>query len=257
MPELKSKTPRPKKGRKADRYLWYWKPPFSDPNSPHYFQRQHWWKQSRNDASHDSAIYELLRRHPDMGELQRRICLSKEYCSTSHQVADEIRYCALRSWINLSEREKVMFQKSLSVAYPGKGRNLTRRVFDLTEEALIFAELERDVGGPCYEDFIGKVTDSYASEDRFIVAVSTNFESREKAKTALKRITEIFWSYWRPGLHVRAHWENWFSVIQTFESEFAKDGASKFKLGYPRSFKAFVGLFRGICIKTSVSTSSE
>src|ERR1039457_1978590 len=67
---MKAATSSPIPRRKADRYLWYWKPPFNEPKSQHYFNREPWWKKHPEDIPHDAALYELLRRHPLVGELR-------------------------------------------------------------------------------------------------------------------------------------------------------------------------------------------
>lgn len=240
------------KRRKADQFLWYWKPPFNDPKSPFRFDREHWWKKSPDDLSHDAALYELLRRHPKVGELQSRcIRFSHEFWLTTHYIAMEmLLHCVgLRSWPKLSKDERSKFQSTLRAAWPGKGQILTKRVWDLTKEARAWAESEKDVGGPSVEECMGDLAKRLGAEGRLILAVDTDFGSKREAKAALKKIPDIFWKYWhKPCGLVRARWEDWCLVITAFENEFAVEGDAKFKLGYPTNFKRFIGLFASVSL---------
>jgi hypothetical protein len=266
---MKAETSRPTEQRKADRYLWYWKPPFNDPKSQHCFNREHWWKRFRKDVFHDSALFELLRRHPAAGELQRKILhISHESWPTT--VADELvlkgpvpqvvrlendslyhvlsqmvlNRSFLRTWRELSEGQRAEFQNSLKAGYPGKGRDLTKGVFDLTEAAQAWAKSEENVGGPSFHQCIEDLARAYASDGRLIMAVDTEFGSKEEAKAALRQMAGIFWKHQhKPTTLVRARLEDWLLVIEAFEKEFAKDGDVKFKLGYPPKFKKFLALF--------------
>src|ERR1035438_3849603 len=84
-------TSSPAQPRKADQFLWYWKPPFNDPKSPHHFDREHWWNKTPAGVSHDAALYELLRRDPRMGALQReRLHLSQEPRRTTQRFGNDL-----------------------------------------------------------------------------------------------------------------------------------------------------------------------
>jgi hypothetical protein len=50
---------------------WYWRPPFSDPSSPDYFERNDWWTECGKDVPQFAAEYEYLRRHPIVGMFMR------------------------------------------------------------------------------------------------------------------------------------------------------------------------------------------
>ena len=147
--------------RKADHYLWYWKPPCDNAKPRDYFDREHWWKTHPEKVPHDAALYELLRRHPAVGELKRQIRQSVQEPTTNrhakgelvlkgpvplvvklgpgpmYHVASEmvLKGYYLRPWSKLSEEERAKFRNSLKATYPGKGRDLTKGVFDLTEAA--------------------------------------------------------------------------------------------------------------------------
>jgi SAM-dependent methyltransferase len=150
----------------------------------------------------------------------------------------------LRTWRELSEGQRAEFQNSLKAHYPGKGRDLTKGVFDLTEAAQAWAKSEKDVGGPSFDQCIEDLARAYASDGRLILAVDTEFGSKEEAKVALRQMAGIFWKHQhKPTMLVRARLEDWLLVIEAFEKEFAKDGDAKFKLGYPPKFKKFLALF--------------
>jgi hypothetical protein len=312
---MKAESSSPTQQRKADRYLWYWKPPFNDPKSQHCFNRENWWKKSPKEVFHDAALFELLRRHPAVGELQRKILhMSHEPWPTT--VANELvlkgpvpqvvrlendslyhvlsqvvlNRSFLRTWRELSEGQRAEFQNSLKAAYPGKGRDLTKGVFDLTEAAQAWAKSEKNVGGPSFDECIAELVEAYtldgprmrpaklkrvlasiaktctsdarlmrpakfkefienlarehASHERLILAVDTEFGSKKEAKAALQQMAGIFWKHQhKPATLVRARSEDWLLVIEAFETEFAKDGDTKFKLGYPPKFKKFLALF--------------
>ena len=266
---VKEKTSSSAQRRKADQFLWYWKPPFNDPKSPHHFDLEHWWKKAPVGISHDAALYELLRRHPRMGELQReRLLLSQELGRTTHHfandlvltgpkplvikleneslyhIATQMLFYSLRSWPKLSTEDRVKFQSSLKATYPGKGRDLTKGVFDITEKARAWAKSEKDVGGPSVEECIGDLAKGYGADERLLLAVDTDFGSRKEAEAALKQITDIFWKYWHePRWRVRAHVWDWLKAIQDFEREFKLNGYEQFKLGYPKTFKKFIAHF--------------
>lgn len=266
---MKTETSSSEKRRKADEFLWYWKPPFNDPKSSHHFDRGHWWKKPPADISHDAALYELLRRHPKMGVLQReRLLLNQERGRTSnhfannlvltgpnplvvkfeneslYQIATQMFFYSLRSWPKLSTEDQVKFQNSLKVTYPGKGKDLTKGVFDLTEMARQWFKSEKDVGGPSFAECIGDLAKGYGADARRILALDTDFGSRKEAEAALKQLTDIFWKYWQvPKQRVRAHVWDWLKAIQDFECEFNRNGYGQFKLGYPKTFKKFIAHF--------------
>jgi hypothetical protein len=266
---MKLEMSKPTQQRKADQFLWYWQPPFNDPKSHHHFDREHWWKETPRDVSHDASLYELLRRHPKMGELQcERLRFSQEPYPTTHpfasdlvltgpkplivkleneslnHVAWQMLFYSLRSWPKLSTEDRAKFQNSLKASYPGKGRDLTKGVFDLTEAARAWAKSEEDVGGPSFEECIGDLAKGYSTDERLILAVDTDFGSKKEAKAALKQISDIFWKRWRkPKRQVRAHELDWLKAIQDFEREFDLMGYEQFKLGYPKTFKKFIAHF--------------
>ena len=264
---MKAEISNPTRQRKSDRYLWYWKPPFGNKKSPLRFDRRHWWKRNRKDVSHYAALYELLRRHPAVGELQRQTLRSSQE-ATAHQsvravvlngpnpvtvtlgpdpvdhVANEIFGFCLRPWTKLSKEQQAKFQNSLKVTYPGKGRDLTKGVFDLTDGAKEWAESEKDVGGPSFEECLKDLVESYASDGRLILAIDTDFGSKKEADAALKQLAGIFYKHLRlTSKSVRAHESAWLKAIQDFESNFNLDQISLFKLGYPATFKKFIAYF--------------
>jgi hypothetical protein len=268
---MKAETSTPATRRKAQYYLWYLELPFNDPQSPHSFDRGHWWNTTPKDVFHDNSLYELLRRHPKSGERNReRLCVIQK-ChdspNTPHfgkelvlkgpnplvltlenpgldYVINQMLFYSLRPWTRLSKDERANFQKSLRTAYPGKGRDLTKGVFDLTQLAHEAAELEKNVGGPSFEEFISQIATGYASDGRLILATDTEFASKKDAKMALKQISEVFWKYWRkPTRLVRAHESDWLKAISDFEREFDLKGHSQIKSGYSVKFKKFIAHF--------------
>jgi|GEM_PF-1292115 len=266
---MKAEISNPTRQRKLDHYLWYWKPPFGTKKSPLHFDRRHWWKRNRKDVSHDAALYELFRRHPAVGELQRikaeiderrrhpavgelqRQTLRSSQETMDHQsvrhVANEIFGFCLRPWTKLSKEQQAKFQNSLKVTYPGKGRDLTKGVFDLTDGAKEWAESEKDVGGPSFEECLKDLVESYASDGRLILAIDTDFGSKKEADAALKQLAGIFYKHLRlTSKSVRAHESAWLKAIQDFESNFNLDQISLFKLGYPATFKKFIAHFEDV-----------
>lgn len=254
---MKAETSSSAQRRKADQFLWYWKPPLNDPKSPHHFDQEHWWKKTPGHASHDAALYELLRRHPKVGDLQReQLRLSQEPRPITHPFASDLVLTgpkplvvnleheslnhvawqmlsySLRSCPKLSTEDRAKFQNSLKATYPGKGRDSTKGVCDLTEAARTWAKSEKDVGGPSFEECIGDLAKGYGADERLIFAVDTDCGSRKEAEAALKQMTDIFWKYWHePRWRVRAHVWDWLTAIQDFECEFKVKGYGQFKLG--------------------------
>jgi hypothetical protein len=256
MADIKAEIFSPSRQRKADRYLWYWKPPFGHSKSDYYFDREHWWKGSLKNVSHDAALYELLRRHPTVGEFKCQTIHSMQGRTTTHQaerkvilkgatplvvtlgpdpvyhVASEIFGFCLRPWNKLSREQQAKFQNCLKVTYPGKGQDLTRGVFDVTDAAQKWAESEKDAAGPSFDECLRDLAAGSASDGRLILAIDTDFSSREEADAALKQLTGIFWEHWRkPPKLVRARDSAWLKAIQDFESDFDLEKLSLFKLG--------------------------
>jgi hypothetical protein len=177
MTDMKAETSNPTKQRKADRYLWYWKSPFGDTKSRFYFDRDHWWKRSRKDVSHDAALYESIRRHPTMGKVCQTIYSSQERTKTHdpervlvlkgpnpvnlklepdpvYHVANAIFGFCFRPWTKLTSEQQTTFQSAIKAKYPGKGRDLTKGVFNLSDAARKLAEDEKDVGGSSFEEVL-------------------------------------------------------------------------------------------------------
>jgi hypothetical protein len=235
----------PKPDRKADVFLWYWKPPFNDPKSNYYFDREHWWKKSFKGMSHDAALYELIRRHPRVGEFfhyKTNDNLTPFPPVALNVVAGLFLHdnIALRPWSKLSKQEQAQFVRVVKSAYPGKGQDLTKGVFDMTGMAKNLS----GVGGRSFENYIEEIAKLHASNGRLILAVDIDFGSEKKVKAALKQIASIYRkSCKKPNQLKRAHWETWCSAIEAFEREFAVEGDSKFKLGYPKKFNQFIRLF--------------
>jgi hypothetical protein len=255
--------------RKGDRYLWYWKPPFNVPNSGHFFNRNHWWRPPLKDTPHDAALYELLRRHPIVGDCARRtLRLGGEFPTEVHDerilalsgpvprtedlgpdpatsVAWEmvLNGYYLRPWNDLSKEEKANFEKNIRTGYPGKGRNLTKGVFDLTEEAKEIAKREKDVG-ISFEQILQELATSSASRGQLVLAIDTDFSSMGEVDAAFAQLTTIFKQHWqKPTDSVRARIDDWLGVIEEFENESALEKNVKFKLGNPPIFKQFKALF--------------
>lgn len=204
-----------------------------------------------------------------MGELQRdRLLPSRERGRTTHHFANDLvlkgpnrlvvkleneslyhiltqmLFYSLRSWQKLSTEDRAEFQNSLKATYPGKGRDLTKGVFDLTEMARAWVKSEKDVGGPSFEECIGDLAKGYGADERLVLAMNTDFGSRKEAEAALKQMADIFWKYWHePRLRMRAHVWDWLKAIQDFECEFNRNGYGQFKLGYPKTFKKFIAHF--------------
>jgi hypothetical protein len=198
--------------------LWYKCPPFNSPEGPVHFDPAHWWKKSREDATHDAALFEVLRRHPVIGQLQRvalampdRIEMllkglvvyeERENYGLTCVLCGMYPFC-LRPWTGLLMGERARFQKSVRLTYPGKGQDMTERVIDRTEAAQV---------------------EFHASKGRLILEVDTCFESKEKAKAVLERIAAIVKKHASRRRGVRAHWENWFSRIEDLENRRFKPG---------------------------------
>ncbi len=210
-----------------------------------------------------------LRRYPKMGELQRkRIALSHEPPPTTHHSANvlelkgpkrllvklengplnhvltQMHVYSLRPWSKLATEDRVKFHNSLKATYPGKGRDLTKGVCDLTAAARTWAKSEKDVGGPSFEECMGNLAKGCGADERLILAVDTDFGSRKQAEAAAKQIADIFWKYcYQPERRVRGHESAWLKSIQDFEVEFDLKGYAQFKLGYPKTFKRFIAHF--------------
>jgi len=84
--------------KKEDKYMWYLKEPFNK-----IFDRSNWWNeiQYSNQKSDVSALYELARRHPDIGRLKLKNSSVKDQsnrrnwlCSIGH-----------KKWISLTPDE--------------------------------------------------------------------------------------------------------------------------------------------------------
>ena len=260
--------------RKARRFLWYLvERPFNDSKSAFFFDHDHWWKNAPECICHDAALYELLRRHPNLGELQRWIVNFRAGAPNNHsssppsfeesikltgpvpitvrienealeQIAWKLQFFSLKPWTKLTLEEQMQFQQALKSGYPGKGRDLTKGVFDITGMAQAAEHAERDVGGPSFEHFISEIAAAYAKSGRVILAFDTDFDSVKSAKIALKQMEDIFWKNWKmPRQRGRAHESDWLTAIEDFEVEFAKKGYEQFKLGYTRKFKKFIAHF--------------
>lgn len=242
--------------RKADRFLRYLRPPFNNRNDNHYFDRDHWWDSSPKEVCHDSALYELLRRHPAVVELQCQMLgiepmgidpfktklsviqpawLNNPPQQEVVEIDNEGLRCVAqkmlcgntwqRSWLKLPLEAQKNFKSAIRNAFPGKGLDITKGVFDLTEEARNWARQEADTGSTNFNSAIRDLAESYSNEDRLILAIDTNFPTKKTAEAALKEMANIFWRYWtQPSKLERAHVWDWLVAIADFESEYDKKG---------------------------------
>ena len=75
-----------------ERYTWYLRPPFN-----HDFDRSHWWKGKEKQVKPVAALYELARRHPNVGGLLQKFQGASWY---GHAFPDPIAGAKEKSILN-------------------------------------------------------------------------------------------------------------------------------------------------------------
>jgi len=263
---------------KGERFLWYLRPPFNDRYSAEYFDHSHWWKSKT--VPQLQALYELIRRHPALGELKRQKAVldqkNAKYTRIScgglwiqFQLSPETKAMGadtemekivvgqslkillflfdqgffLRPWSKLTIKERQLFRTQIETNYIGKGRDLTKKAVDIVQEAQSqFRPKQNDLFA--LEDAITKSVIEHFEHDRLMFAINTDWESKKEAKAALAQLGKIFWKHWKKtAKQTRSRSNDWLNAICDFECDFDKFSGEKI---YSAKFRKFVAHFDGL-----------
>jgi len=203
---------------------WYWREPFTNRESRWFFDRDYWWvpKSGWPLINRFSATFEVLRRHPLVGEIftaEPADTLSSPPNGERRKLAYCLWCIGRASWAKLEPSDRDWFQEVLRSEYPQKGQDITAAIHNITAEAT-----DPTMSNPraVLEQYvrlaeIARLAIEHDQQGRLILAVDIRVPNRGKAEKALVRFFKQQWK--KPLKSGRTAQVTWLQTISDFEKD--------------------------------------